>query len=58
VGDTRVYLAGEAGCEQLTRDHTVAAHAQEQLGIPDSGASRSAGQNQVTRDLGRPVAHG
>ena len=32
VGDTRVYLAGEAGCEQLTRDHTVAAHAQEQLG--------------------------
>ena len=52
VGDTRVYLAGEAGCEQLTRDHTVAAHAQEQLGIPDSGAKQIGGQNQVTRDLG------
>jgi serine/threonine protein phosphatase PrpC len=52
VGDTRVYLAGEAGCEQLTRDHTVAAHAQEQLGIPDRGARQMGGQNQVTRDLG------
>jgi PPM family protein phosphatase len=52
VGDTRVYLAGEAGCEQLTRDHTVAAHAQEQLGIPDKGAKEIGGQNQVTRDLG------
>ena len=52
VGDTRVYLAGEAGGEQLTRDHTVAAHAQEQLGIPDSGARQIGGQNQVTRDLG------
>ena len=52
VGDTRVYLAGEAGCEQLTRDHTVAAHAQEQLGITDRGAKEIGGQNQVTRDLG------
>jgi serine/threonine protein phosphatase PrpC len=52
VGDTRVYLAGEAGCEQLTRDHTVAAHAQEQLNIPASGARQIGGQNQVTRDLG------
>ena len=52
VGDTRVYLAGEAGCEQLTRDHTVAAHAQEQLGISDRGAKQMGGQNQVTRDLG------
>ncbi len=52
VGDTRVYLAGEAGCEQLTRDHTVAAHAQEQLGIPDRETRQLGGQNQVTRDLG------
>ena len=52
VGDTRVYLAGEAGCEQLTRDHTLAAHAQEQLGISDRGAKQIGGQNQVTRDLG------
>jgi len=52
VGDTRVYLAGEAGCEQLTRDHTVAAHTQEQLGITDAGAREMGGQNQVTRDLG------
>jgi serine/threonine protein phosphatase PrpC len=52
VGDTRVYLASEEALEQLTRDHTVAAHAQEQLGIPDSGARRIGGQNQVTRDLG------
>jgi PPM family protein phosphatase len=52
VGDTRVYLAHEAGCEQLTRDHTVAAHAQEQLGIPERRARQIGGQNQVTRDLG------
>ncbi len=52
VGDTRVYLAGAAGAEQLTRDHTVAAHTQEQLGITDRGAREMGGQNQVTRDLG------
>ena len=52
VGDTRVYLAGEAGCEQLTRDHTVAAHHQEQLGLAHSDAKQMGGQNQVTRDLG------
>lgn len=52
VGDTRVYLSSEAGCEQLTRDHTVAAHTQEQLGITDRGAKEMGGQNQVTRDLG------
>jgi serine/threonine protein phosphatase PrpC len=52
VGDTRVYLSSEAGCEQLTRDHTVAAHNQEQLGITDRGAKEMGGQNQVTRDLG------
>ncbi|HUG53675.1 MAG TPA: PP2C family serine/threonine-protein phosphatase [Vicinamibacteria bacterium] len=52
VGDTRVYLASEGALEQLTRDHTVAAHAQEQLGIPESGAKQIGGQNQVTRDLG------
>ena len=52
VGDTRVYLAGAAGCEQLTRDPTVAAPTQEQLGITDAGAKEMGGQNQVTRDLG------
>ena len=29
VGDTRVYLAGSAGCEQLTCDHTLAASLRE-----------------------------
>src|SRR5262245_34711389 len=38
VGDTRVYLAGSAGCEQLTCDHTVAATMQEKLGLTNRGA--------------------
>ena len=52
VGDTRVYLAGSAGCEQLTRDHTVAASEQERLGLSHRRASDLPGRNQVTRDLG------
>jgi serine/threonine protein phosphatase PrpC len=52
VGDTRVYLAGSKGTEQLTRDHTVAATRQEELGISESGAREIAGRNQVTRDVG------
>jgi serine/threonine protein phosphatase PrpC len=52
VGDTRVYLAGEAACEQLTRDHTVAATRQEELGLADHQAKGIEGRNQVTRDLG------
>lgn len=52
VGDTRVYLAGSAGCEQLTRDHTVAASEQERLGLSHGVAVGLQGRNQVTRDLG------
>jgi protein phosphatase len=52
VGDTRVYLAGAAGCEQLTRDHTVAATEQERLGLSHGLADGLQGRNQVTRDLG------
>jgi serine/threonine protein phosphatase PrpC len=52
VGDTRVYMAGAAGCEQLTRDHTVAASEQERLGLSHVRASDLPGRNQVTRDLG------
>lgn len=52
VGDTRVYLAGATGCEQLTRDHTVAASEQERLGISHGAAIGLEGRNQVTRDLG------
>jgi len=52
VGDTRVYLAGRAGCEQLTRDHTVAAKRQEALGIAGAAAREMSGHNQVTRDIG------
>ena len=52
VGDTRVYLAGAAGCEQLTRDHTVAATEQERLGLSHDLAVGLEGRNQVTRDLG------
>lgn len=52
VGDTRVYLVGSAGCEQLTRDHTVAASEQERLGLSHGLADGLEGRNQVTRDLG------
>jgi protein phosphatase len=52
VGDTRVYLSVSAGCEQLTRDHTVAAHEQERLGLSHGLAGGLEGRNQVTRDLG------
>ncbi len=52
VGDTRVYLAGSAGCEQLTCDHTVAANLQERLGLSQRGAKGLEGRNQVTRDIG------
>ena len=52
VGDTRVYLACSAGCEQLTRDHTVAASEQERLALSHQNAGDLPGRNQVTRDLG------
>ena len=52
VGDTRVYLAGSAGCEQLTTDHTLAAKVQERLGLSHSGARTLGGRNQITRDIG------
>jgi serine/threonine protein phosphatase PrpC len=52
VGDTRVYLAGRAGCQQLTRDHTVAAKRQEAEGISAPAARSMSGHNQVTRDIG------
>ena len=52
VGDTRVYLAGSAGCEQLTCDHTLAASLQERLGLSYRGAKGLNGRNQVTRDIG------
>jgi serine/threonine protein phosphatase PrpC len=44
VGDTRVYLAVAAGCEQLTRDHTVAASEQERLGLSQGHAGRLPGR--------------
>jgi len=47
-----VYRAGRAGCEQLTRDHTVAARRQEDLGISAPAARGISGHNQVTRDIG------
>lgn len=52
VGDTRVYLAGSFGCEQLTSDHTLAARIQEKLGLSHRGARQIGGRNQVTRDIG------
>lgn len=53
VGDTRAYLASAAGCEQLTRDHTTVAEAQERLGLTAVQARRVAGRHLVTRDVGR-----
>jgi protein phosphatase len=52
VGDTRVYLAGSAGCEQLTCDHTLAASLQERMGLSHRRAKGIGGRNQVTRDIG------
>jgi serine/threonine protein phosphatase PrpC len=52
VGDTRIYLAGAVGCEQLTRDHTLAATRQEELGLSERRARGLEGHNQVTRDIG------
>ena len=52
LGRKLVYLAGAAGCEQLTRDHTVAASEQERLGLSHERAGELPGRNQVTRDLG------
>jgi protein phosphatase len=52
VGDTRVYLASSAGCEQLTSDHTLAASMQERLGLSHHGARSLGGRNQITRDIG------
>jgi serine/threonine protein phosphatase PrpC len=55
VGDTRVYVVHAAGCEQLTRDHTLAARRQEDLGLDDRTARGMGGHNQVTRDIGGQV---
>jgi len=52
VGDTRAFLASAAGCEQLTRDHTVVADIQEKQGLTDRMAKQVPGQHQVTRDIG------
>jgi serine/threonine protein phosphatase PrpC len=57
VGDTRVYLAGSAGCEQLTADHTLAASIQERLGLSHGRAKEIGGRNQVTRDIGGTLRH-
>jgi serine/threonine protein phosphatase PrpC len=55
VGDTRAYLVSEAGCEQLTRDHTAIAQAQETFGMTEQQAQSVAGKHQVTRDVGREL---
>ncbi|MBN1334835.1 MAG: serine/threonine-protein phosphatase [Deltaproteobacteria bacterium] len=55
VGDTRAYLVSEAGCEQLTRDHTAVAQAQETYGMTERQARSVAGRHQVTRDVGREI---
>ncbi len=52
VGDTRAVLANADGCVQLTRDHTRAAEAQAEQGIPDREALRGPGRNVVFRDIG------
>jgi protein phosphatase len=49
-GDTRAYLVTALGCEQLTRDHTVAHAEQERLSLTQAALTR--GRNVVTRDLG------
>jgi protein phosphatase len=58
VGDTRIYLTGDLGCEQLTRDHTVAAVRQEEMGVSEGRARDLGGHNQVTRDVGGRLRDG
>ena len=53
VGDTRAYLASEAGTEQLTRDHTAKAASQEAYGLSDAQAQDLPQQHAVTNDVGR-----
>ncbi len=55
VGDSRAYLVSAAGCEQLTRDHTAIAQAQETFGMTEREAQTVAGKHQVTRDVGREL---
>ena len=52
VGDTRAYIAGHWGCEQMTLDHTLIAELQEQLGMSNRQAERMPNRHQVTRDVG------
>jgi protein phosphatase len=52
LGDTRALLVSDAGCERLTRDHTVLAAAQEREGLSDGDTRALSGRNIVTRDLG------
>lgn len=58
VGDTRAYLASRAGCEQLTRDHTVVAEERERRGMTAEEARQLPGQHQVTRDVGGQLLEG
>ncbi|MBX2796207.1 MAG: serine/threonine-protein phosphatase [Myxococcales bacterium] len=53
VGDTRAYLASNAGTEQLTRDHTAKAQSQEAFGLSDAQAMDLPHQHAVTNDVGR-----
>lgn len=53
VGDTRAYLASNAGAEQLTRDHTVTAEDQEAYGLSDEQARALPYHHAVTNDIGR-----
>lgn len=57
VGDTRAYLASEAGAEQLTRDHTVVAARQERAGLTDDEARALPDQHHITRDIGGEDRH-
>lgn len=52
VGDTRAYLATKAGCQQLTRDHTVVAEIQERHAMTEADAGALPGKHRITRDLG------
>lgn len=53
VGDTRAWLVGQDGCQQLTRDHSVAAAARDRQDL--TGLAESAPAHVVTRDIGGPA---
>ena len=55
VGDTRAYLANEAGARRVTQDHTTAGIREALEGLSDDEARALPHRNEVLRDVGHMV---